>query len=170
MLSNTSIKIPALIAALSLAGCVETTTSQSSVIEAPEGAAAATTAAGTIEDTPLVSANFGGGSGNWDGFGSVIYRFTTVVQDNEVFICGAYTGRGSSDIRKLSREVMRQARITADGQTIMHNLRFFNEVSNSNFVTNLVGVETNCRSTGKSADEVSLNNIRIETRDGRYRV
>ncbi|KJZ18302.1 hypothetical protein [Loktanella sp. S4079] len=168
MFSTTPLKISAAIAALSLTGCVETTTSQSTAVEAPESTA--TAAEATVVDTPVVTANFGRGGGNWEGFGNILYRYAVIEQNNEVYICGAYTGRGSTNIRKLSREVMRQATATSNGQTIMRNMRFFSEVSNSHLSTSLVGVETNCRSTGKSVDEVPLNSIRVETRGGRYRV
>ncbi|MDO6590054.1 hypothetical protein DS901_01410 [Loktanella sp. D2R18] len=170
MLSNTPLKISTLIAALSLTGCVETTSSQSTAVEAPEAVATAPAAAATIEDTPIVTANFGSGGGSWEGFGNILFRYAVIEQNNEVYICGAYTGRGSTNIRKLSREVMRQATATSNGQTILRNMRFFKEVSNSHLSTSLVGVETNCRSTGQSVDAVPLNSIRVQTHEGRYRV
>jgi hypothetical protein len=170
MLSNKHIKLSALVAALSLTGCVEATTQQSTADTPLDGAVAATAAEVTIDDTPIVTANFGGGGGNWEGVGSVVFRYTAIEKNNEVYICGAYTGRGSTNIRKLSREVMRQATVTSNGQTVLRNLRFFAEASNANFASQLVGVETTCQSTGKSADEVPLGSVRVQTREGRYRV
>ena len=99
-----------------------------------------------------------------------MYRYVAIERNGEVYVCGAFTGRGASSIRKLNREAMRQATVTVNGQSISRNMRYFTEASNANWETALVGVETNCRTTGQSADTVELNAVRVEMRGGRYRV
>jgi hypothetical protein len=170
MLSNNVIKITVLVMVLSLTGCVAPTTPQSTAVTASNEAVTVAAPEATLENDPIVTVNFLGGGGSWEGFGSVLFRYTAIARNNEVYICGAYTGRGSPNIRGLTREVMKQASVTAGGQTIMRNLRFFAEASNANFSSELVGVETNCRSTGQSLDAVPLSSVRVQTRDGRYRI
>lgn len=170
MLSNDVIKIPVLVMLLSLTACVAPTTQQSTAVTASNEAVTVAAAEATIENDPIVTENFRAGGGSWDRIGSVIFRYTAIARNNEVYICGAFTGRGSTNIRRLSREVMTQAKVTAGEQTIMRNLRFFAEASNANFSSRLVGVETNCRSTGKSLDTVPLGSVRVQTREGRYRI
>ncbi len=119
---------------------------------------------------PVVTREFGGGGLDWSRVGGLLYRYTAIERNGEVFVCGAYTGRGPGSARKLNREAMRLARVTVDGQTIMRNLRFFTEASNSNWDTELVGVDTNCQATGQSVDAVPLSAVRVEFREGRYRV
>ena len=119
---------------------------------------------------PQVTDSFGGGGFRWEGNGGLLFRFAAVEQDGKIFVCGAYTRRGASNSRALSREAMRQAEVTVGGQRIMRDLRFFTAASNGNWSTSLVGVETTCRSSGVAAAGVQLRDVRVEMREGRYRV
>lgn len=170
---NRALKASTLLFSLSLAACVAPTTPDTNEHATPATAsetapqpAAQTTAA----SNPVVTENFGRGGGSWEGTGSVIFRYTAIERDGEIHICGAFTGRGTSVIRRLSREVMRQAKVTANGETLRRNLLFFTEASNATFSDQMVGVETRCGTTGKPAGSVPLNAIRVDTRDGKYRI
>lgn len=166
-------KVLVLMMGLSLSACVAPTNQQqertisrvgnNQVVPQPQAAA---------NNDPVVTPNFGAGGLTWDAAGNTAlrYRFAVQERNGEIVICGAYTGFGGGNIRALSREAMRQATVTMNGQTLLCDLRFFNEASNANWSTSLVGVETNCRSTGQAVGAVPLNTVRIEMREGRYRI
>lgn len=170
MKTNNVAKMSALFLGLSLAACVAPTEPLGTAVSASTDTPAATVPSPTVGIDPVVTAQFLGGGGNWQGTGRVVFRYTAIERNNEIYICGAFTGQGSSRIRSLSREVMRQASVTSNGETIMRNLRFFREASSAKFSSALVGVETICNSTGLAAGTVPLEGIRVKTRDGRYRV
>lgn len=119
---------------------------------------------------PIVTAQFARGGGNLCAVGSLLFRYTAIERNGEIYICGAFTGRGGPLIRKVSRAVMQQARVTANGETLLRTAGFFTEASNRNFSSQLVGVETNCRSTGQPAGAFPLASVRVEPRDGQYKV
>ncbi len=172
MVLSTAIKTSFFVMGLSLAGCVEPTStaspSQNEVVADASEAIAIDQA--TSVNNPVITTDFAGGTFSWSTSGGVIYRFVAIERDGEVFVCGAFTGRGSSNSRRLSREVMRQASMSVNGETIRQNLRFFTETSNANFSTLLVGVETSCASTGRAAGTVPLSAVRVDIRNGNYRV
>lgn len=172
MLSKTILNSSALLIVLSLAACVTPPSAQSTEQSSPAIAAAvpAVSAQSSAESNPIVTRQFRGSGLDWSTTGGLMYRYVAIERDGEVYVCGAFTGRGHSSIRKLNREAMRQATVTVNGQSISRNMRYFTEASNSNWDTALVGVATNCRTTGQSADAVQLDAVRVEMRGGRYRV
>jgi hypothetical protein len=159
---------------LSLAAC-DAPTAQKALgptesVSEVESSQAVVTAQVAASASPVVASNFGGGGLSWGSVGSMMFRFAALEQNGEVVICGAYTRRGSSNARALSREAMRQATVTVNGETIMRDMRFFTAASSGNWESSLIGIETNCRSTGQPAGSVSLNAVGVEIREGRYRV
>ncbi|WP_108813645.1 hypothetical protein [Loktanella sp. Alg231-35] len=164
----------ALLMGLTLAACVAPTDQQTPpqggvASEADDSQSVAVERAAPAVN-PVVTSEFGGGGLNWSRAGGVKFRYTAIEQNGEVYICGAFTGRGPSGARKANRLVMREAKVTANGNLIMRSLRFFSEVSNGHWATDLIGVETSCGSTGQSVDALPLDAVRVELREGRYRV
>ena len=137
---------------------------------APTATVAPSTEAVTAVANPRVTQAFSGGGGNWEGGGGIMFRYTAIERDGEIYICGAYSRQGLSGTSRLGREVMRQAVVISNGERIMRNMAHFNAVSNSNWSSRLVGVETNCRSTGRAAGTLDLNSLEVSTRDGSYRI
>lgn len=170
MIIKTPLKLVALLATLSVSACIApdatTPTPATATDETPVTAPTQT----TVASNPVVDPAFKRGGGTWDPIGSAMFRYTAIERNGEIYICGAFTARGSGTIRRLSREVMRQATVTANGQTVLRNLRFFREASNAAYPTQLVGVETNCASTGDPVGSFPLNSVVVETRPGRYRI
>lgn len=163
------IKAASVSVALLLSACVAPT--DTPVATAPTAAVAPAVSAPEppAQSNPVVTANFLGGGGSWSTMGGIKYRYTVIERDGEVHICGAFTARGPSNIRALSRQVLRKASAQANGELIMTSMSFFREVSNSNWSTHLVGVPTSCRSTGKSVETTPLDSVRVGTQSGRYR-
>ena len=120
--------------------------------------------------SPTVTNSFAGGQFLWDSTGGLRYRYTAIERDGEIVICGAYARRGSSNSNKLSREVMRQATIRVGDEIVLRDLRYFAAVSNANWESGLVGVQTNCRGTGDTVSDYPLSAPQIYIRRGRYTV
>ncbi len=101
----------------------------------------------------------------------LLIRYRAVLFEGEMYICGAYSSRGSSRIASsFAREVLREGKMTMGETTVKRNLTFFNAVSSANNDTRLDGVMAQCLSTGISATPAELPSVRIELRSGRYRV
>lgn len=158
----------------SLAACVAPTGPQTlqpgDVVADTDDAQVAVADQAIAQSNPVVAPEFDGGGLSWARNGSLIFRYAAIERNGEVFICGAFTGRGSTNVRKASREAMRQAKATVNGQVVLRDLRYFTEASNASWDAGLVGTETSCRSTGQSVEAVPLNAVRVEMRQGRYRV
>lgn len=171
---NISKKAFVVVAGVALSACTPLTDASSPVQEgrvSEVDQSQAVTAETTVTaENPVVAANFKGGGLGWSDHGDMMYRFTAIERDGEVFICGAYSGRGSSIGRKFTREAMRLAKVTVDDQTILRNLRFFAEASSANWDNRLVGSATRCNATGEPAGSLDLNAVRVELREGRYRI
>lgn len=135
-----------------------------------EAAMPSETQAVSAAANPRVTEAFGGESFGWQGGGGLLYRYTGIERDGEIYICGAYARRGSTGKNRLSREALRQSTLRANGDSIMRDMSHFKIVSSANLDTFLVGVETNCRSTGLAAGSLDLNSLQITTRRGSYRV
>lgn len=162
-------KTAALLLAMSVSACVEPNTTQvDPVVTAPAPAQEQTPSVAFSD--PVVNPGFRGGGGSWEGFGDILFRYTAIERNGEIYICGAFTGRGARSIRRLSREVMRQATAEVNGRVLRRDMRFFREASNSALNNGLVGTETNCASTGEPAGSVPLPFISVETHPGRYSV
>ncbi len=169
MKTNTLLKGFCASAVLTLAGCVapdDQAASQETVVAEP----VAEVADSTELPSPVVQTYFTGGSGNWGPSRGVLYRLIAIEHNGELLICGAYAAKGTGDLRRLGREVLRQARAEIRGQFVMRDLSFFKVTSSANWDEALVGVETNCKSTGLSASEVPPGPVHVITREGRYRV
>lgn len=162
--------MPALLAGLALSACVPSAPPETETAPQAESRQVEAATQSPAQSDPVVTASFGGTGFNWSRNGGLMLRFSAIERDGEVWICGSFTGRGSSNSRKLSREAMRQATVVSNGQVIMRNLRFFAEASNGNWESRLVGTETNCQSTGQSVGAVPLDSVSVEMRSGRYRV
>ena len=158
-------KVGVLLTGIALTACTAPTDSEpsqqtSAVVDS--GAASETPAQpDAAPANPVVTSNFGGG---------LRFRYTAIDRDGEVYVCGAYTGRGTQTSRKFSREAMRLGKVTIDGNEVLRNLRYFQEASSANWDNALVGVETSCRSTGLPAGSVDFTAVRVELREGRYRI
>lgn len=101
----------------------------------------------------------------------MMFRYRAVLFEGEMHICGAYSNRGRGAVTtRLGREVMREATMVMGDRTVMRNLSFFNVVSSANNGVGLEGTMANCATTGISVRPNELRNVRIEVREGRYRV
>ena len=172
MKTNTLFKGFCASAVLTLAGCVapdDQAASQEPVAAEPVAEVASVTNSAELP-SPVVQANFGGGQGNWGPSRGILYRLTAVEHNGELLICGAYAAKGTGDLRRLAREVLRQATAEVRGEFVLRDLSFFKVTSSANWDEALVGVETNCKSTGLSASEVPPGPVRVVSREGRYRV
>ena len=78
------------------------------------------------------------------GPASYNYAYRAVVRDGEIEICGAGSYSRKNDISE-TMSVMRDAVVLLDGQVIMKDMRFFNDVGPA---TGLTGKMANCRKTG----------------------
>lgn len=172
MLLNSTLKTCSILVAFSLSACVAPPNTQTTqqITASTTASVASNVAPEASRADPIVAANFRGGGGTWEGSGTIQFRYVAIERNGEVHICGAYTARGSSSVRILSREVMQAATVTANGETIMRNLRYFKEASSAALSNRLVGIETNCRSTGRAAGTVALESVVVQTRSGNYRV
>jgi hypothetical protein len=118
-----------------------------------------------------VTDNFGYDGFQWDQRSSMHIRYSPVMHEGVLYICGAYSNAGGgASLARLGRQAMREARITMGGQTIARNMSFFRIVSNANVSNGLVGTTADCDSTGLTPTQAQLSTIRMELREGRYRV
>ncbi|SMX44282.1 hypothetical protein OCA8868_03108 [Octadecabacter ascidiaceicola] len=172
MFLSSTLKKCTILAVLSLSACVAPTDPKSTqqITTAPAARNALVVDSGSNVSNPIVTANFRGGGGSWEGTGSILFRYVAIERNGEIHVCGAYTAQGSNNIRRLSREVMQAASVSANGETIMRNMRFFREASSATMSRRLVGIETSCRSTGRASGTVALETLIVQTRSGRYRV
>lgn len=154
-----------------VSGCLSegenTVVPQDASTEAPVTVASA----GSILSDPVVGEAFRGGRLNWsNNNGSMLYRYRAIERDGEIYVCGAFSGRGPSISRRFNREALRLAVVTAGGEVVLSNLRFFNEVSSGNLETDLVGSPTRCNTTGRAAGSIPLGSLQVEFRRDRYRL
>lgn len=161
-------------ATLALSACQSTTGPQSDAQDVPVVSEETTASLNAVEQSsvtdPLVTSSFQGGQLSWGSVGGILHRYAAIERNGEIYVCGAYARKGSANLSRLSREAMRQATVTANGQTISSNLSYFSPVSSSNWDNGLVGVQTNCRTTGEAAGSFDLDAVRVEMRSGRYRI
>ncbi len=107
----------------------------------------------------------------WDSNGSELFiRYRPVMEDGQMYICGAYTNRGASIITRLGRQAMGRSTIKMNGETVLRGLSFFNIVSSANRATGLVGTTAFCRNTGLSPSKEEFATVRIDIPTGRYRI
>ncbi len=166
-------KSTAIILGFALSACLPADDSQISADKVDTVVASDTQA--TIETqssdiNPVVDESFGSGGLSWREGGGLLYRFTAIERNGEIYICGAYSGDGSSISRKFSREAMRHAKVTANGDVLQRNLRYFYEASRGNLQNRLIGSTTRCNSTNEPAGSIDTDSIRVELREGRYRI
>ena len=117
-----------------------------------------------------IDQSFDGFQFDWDRTGAMMIRFAPVMHEGEMHVCGAYSNWGGAIITRLGRQVMREARITMNGQFIMQNLQFFSIVSNRHRDNWLDGQMANCVNTGLTPSDQDLKTFDIYIRDGRYSV
>ncbi len=169
MLFKILTRFTAALMGLSLAACLpaETGTQGDGSATATSGVQSATRAA---TSNPVVTDRFPGGSTRWNDGSTLIYRFTAIERDGEIFVCGAYTGAGSSYNTQFNRELLRRSQVTANGETVFRNLTYFYKASEEMLDTQLVGSETRCQSTSLAAGSVPLEAVKVELRQGRFRI
>jgi hypothetical protein len=160
-------KLLTLAAAAFTAGCMQDPAA-SGRANAPapqtQPVAAATSLDVTVDDS------FGGSGLRWDRAGAETFvRYRPVMQDGEMYICGAYSNRGGGFINDVGRQAMNRGLIIMNGEVVLRRLAFFNLVSSSNRENDLVGVATNCRNTGLRPSNEDLATVTIRIPTGRYR-
>lgn len=156
---------------LSLMACLpaETGTQSGTSADTIAGAQAATRA-GTATSNPVVAENFGGGQTSWNDGSTMIYRFTAIERDNEVFVCGAFAGSGSSFGPQFNRQLLRRSSVTVNGDTVLRNLTFFYKAPDEMVDAQVVGSATRCKSTGLAAGSIPLEEVNVELRQGSVRI
>lgn len=168
-------KITKLFGVLALtAGCMQepdtlaTSTPASTQAEASQ-ATPPSASSNTVEVT--VDSSFAGVQFAWNSNGAETFiRYRPVIQDGQMYICGAYTNRGGSIFNRLGRQAVTGATIEMNGSTVLRGLQFFSIVSNANRGTQLVGTTARCRNTGLSPSEQELSTVQINVRRGQYRI
>lgn len=149
-------KLSAVMVGLSLSACLPAETGT-------QGSAA------TVSD-PVVTADFGGGLSGWNDGSVLLFRFTAIERDSEIFVCGAYASEGLSYTSQFNRELLRRSSATVNGEPVLRNLTFFQSTPAEMIEAELVGSQTRCRSTGLAAGSVALGDIAITLRSGRVRI
>ncbi|SIT83002.1 hypothetical protein SAMN05421665_1580 [Yoonia rosea] len=164
-------KISVILLGFSLSACLPAETGQQNgaSAEMASGTQAATRARASTSN-PVVTASFAGARSSWNDGSTVIFRFTAIERDEEIFLCGAYTGSGSSFSSQMNRQLLRRSAATVNGETVMRNLSFFYGASADMEDSLLVGSETRCKSTGLAAGSVPLEAVKVELRQGRIAI
>jgi len=135
--------------------------------EATETAAVTGASSDTLEIT--VDDSFAVYAFTWDRIGSETYiRYRPVMENGQMYVCGALSTRGGSDIRKVSVQAMRRSTIEMNGSSIMRNMNFFNIVSNANLSSELVGTTASCQNSGLSPTQAEFQTVRLVVPSGRF--
>lgn len=116
-----------------------------------------------------VTRDFAGGMYQWSGAGDMMYRWGVNRVKGRLEVCGLMSSRGGGDYVSLNIEVLRAARITVKGETVLRDLSFFNIVSHAGRRTNHEGEEAHCVLT-EVPFPPSLRQIDMKIRPGPYRV
>ncbi|WP_100367307.1 hypothetical protein [Yoonia maricola] len=107
----------------------------------------------------------------WNSNGAEIFiRYRPVMENGEMYICGAYSNRGGSIFSRLGRQAVNGSTVKMNGDTIMRGVGFFNVVSNANREAELVGTTAFCRNTGLSPSREEFATVQIDVPTGRYRI
>ncbi|MEY1555026.1 hypothetical protein AB3Y40_05275 [Yoonia sp. R2331] len=119
-----------------------------------------------------VSENFGSHTMNWSKGGAAYMRWKSVEIDGIVHLCGIYANLSNGTrTNRFNQKLMREARITKDGATILRNLSFFSIANRAHVNEELIGQVANCRSTGQTVEQLGgLGGFSISFRQGRYRL
>lgn len=83
---------------------------------------------------------------NWrNGSGRTMVRWSAVIVDGNIAICGAHATRGGRKYTSLSRQVVADIRILRNGNVFLAGLNFSAIHGSRAFGQNLVGSKVNCR-------------------------
>ena len=121
--------------------------------------------------TMTVDEYFGWGGGGWESGADYFYRYNGVIEDGELYVCGAFTSdvRGGRSYR-FGRALLREGWVEMNGEIILRNIEFFTLASNRHMSSELVGIEAQCKATGISATEDDILTMEIQFRSGRYTI
>ncbi|MEJ8560110.1 hypothetical protein QTO30_01865 [Yoonia sp. GPGPB17] len=137
-------------------------------IETPQ-AEQASASSDTVQIT--VDDSFAGYVLQWDSNGAETFiRYRPIMENDQMYICGAYSNRGGSIFSRLGRQALNGSTVKMNGNTVMRGLGFFNVVSNANRQAELVGTTAFCSNTGLSPSREEFVTVRIDVPTGRYRI
>ncbi|MFA8441555.1 MAG: hypothetical protein ACEPO0_06775 [Yoonia sp.] len=167
-------KITTIIAVIAFtAGCMQEPESMASSTEAPAEATDETPQATQSSDTLQVTVDdsFAGAGLQWDSNGAETFiRYRPVMENGQMYICGAYSNRGGSIFMRFGRMALSRSTVEMNGDTILRGLGFFNIVSIANREAELVGTTAFCRNTGLSPSREEFATVQIDVPTGRYRM
>ncbi|WP_344845723.1 hypothetical protein [Celeribacter arenosi] len=120
-------------------------------------------------DPRPVSDGFADAYLNWERGDYGFFRWAVFNNNGKIELCGAFATKGTSVGFRFTKAAMAEARLMADGKSVLRGISFFKSRPNKALANKLFGEPANCRIT-KTDYPAGKVAFQLKFRDGAYSV